>query len=54
MEKLFPMEGIFEILQKNGFHSLENPFSLARMKDLFRNYVFNRREKNWQKCLVSP
>ena len=37
MEKLLPMEEIFEILQENGFHLSENPFPLARMKVLFQN-----------------
>ena len=46
MEKLFPMERIIEILE-------QNPFPLARMKDLFQKYVSTRREKNWYKCLVS-
>ena len=49
MEKLLPMEDIFEILEQNGFHQPENPFLLARMKDLFQNYVSTRREKNWYK-----
>ena len=53
MEKLLPMEGIFEILAQNGIHYPENQFPLARMKDSFQNYVFARQEKNyhWQKWL---
>ena len=53
MEKLLPMERIFEILKQNVFHQPENPFPLARTKDLFQKYVSTRREKNWHKCLVS-
>ena len=30
------MEGIFEILERNGFHQPENPFPLARMKNFFK------------------
>ena len=37
MEKLLPMEGIFEILAQNGFHQPENQFPLARMKDFLKN-----------------
>ena len=37
MEKLFPMEGIFEISSQNGFHLPENQFPLARMNDLLKN-----------------
>ena len=53
MEKLLPMEEIFEMLAQNGFHYPENQFPLARMKDSFQNYASTRREKNyyWQKCL---
>ena len=36
MEKLIPMEGIFEILEQNEFQQPEDPFPLARMKDLFQ------------------
>ena len=45
VEKLLPMEGIFEILEQNGFHYPENLFPLARVKNLFQIYVFTRREK---------
>ena len=37
MEKLLPIEGIFEILTHNDFHYPENHFPLARMKDLLKN-----------------
>ena len=36
MEKLIPMEGIFEILEQNEFQQPEDPFPLARMKDSFQ------------------
>ena len=36
MEKLLPMEGIFEILQQNSFHQPKNQFPLARMKGLLK------------------
>ena len=45
MEKLLPMERIFEILKPNVFHQPENPFPLARTKDLFQKYVSTRRKK---------
>ena len=35
LEKLLPMEGIFEILEQNNFHQIEDSFPLARMKDSF-------------------
>ena len=47
------MEGIFEILEQNDFQQPEDPFPLARMKDMFQKYVSTRREKHWYKCLVS-
>ena len=34
MEKVFPVEKIFEELEQNGFHQPENQFPLARIKDL--------------------
>ena len=34
MEKLLPVERIFEELEQNGFHKSENQFPLARIKDL--------------------
>ena len=36
MEKLLPMEWIFEVLEQNGFHQPESQFSLVRMKDLLK------------------
>ena len=45
MEKVLPMERIFEILKQNVFHQPENPFPLARTKDLFQKYVSTRRKK---------
>ena len=37
MEKLLPMEGIFEKLEQNSPHEPENQFPLATMKDLLKN-----------------
>ena len=38
MEKLLPIEGVFEQLEQNdGFHQPENQFSLARMKEFLEN-----------------
>ena len=34
MEKLLPVERIFEELKQNGFHQPENQFPIARIKDL--------------------
>ena len=34
MEKLLPVKKIFEKLEQNGFHQLENQFPLARIMDL--------------------
>ena len=53
MEKLLPMEGIFEILEQNNFHQPENLFPLVRMKNSFQKNFPIRREKNSHKCLVS-
>ena len=45
MEKLLLMDRIFEILKQRGFHYPENPFPLARVKNLFQNYVSTGRKK---------
>ena len=37
MEKLLPMEELFEKLEQNGFHQPENQFPLASMKNLLKN-----------------
>ena len=34
MEKLLPVERIFDELEQNGFHEPENQFPLARIKNL--------------------
>ena len=34
IERIFPVERIFEKLEQNGFHQPENQFPLARIKDL--------------------
>ena len=45
MEKLLPMERIFEILAQNGFHWPENQFPLARMKDLLKKLQLKTEKK---------
>ena len=36
MEKILPVESIFEKLEENGFHQPESQFPLARIKDLLQ------------------
>ena len=36
MEKLLPVEKIFDELEENGFHEPENQFPLARVKNLLQ------------------
>ena len=45
MEKLLPMEEIFEKLKRNGFQKPENQFPFARMKNLLKNKFTLDRKK---------
>ena len=53
MEKLLPVEDIFEILEQNGFHQPENPFPLARMKDRFKTaFILDERKTGINVCYL--
>ena len=49
MEKLFPLDEIFEKLEPNGFHYPENQFPLDKMKNLLKN-KFTLNGKNSFSC----